>query len=322
MKNTIRIVLTGLIVALLPPSPAHAACRAKVTRVKDGWRLCDRPEIMRHGAAPSRVLARGGNVVVEFAGAALYYFAVDVPHYFQRLALERGERPVRYAFGTSTVYAGLPGRGIVRLFGAPIDVDPKGGPSTLRGSGGTVRWRSHGALRRISAWSGYDLRARGCHAPRYAVGVRRSGTALTYELRQGTRKFSGFIFGCLDAGRTFKLGATEPVNPTHTLGFHGRFVLVSYPSTVPVSESLTAFDLRTGAVTAGMPNNPGPVHRALLSPSGAIAAVRGDGEVITVRDYTVATLDRGPEVDSGSLALDGTTLTWRHGAETRSADLP
>jgi hypothetical protein len=123
---------------------------------------------------------------------------------------------------------------------------------------------------------------------------------------------------------------TEPHSQSiRVVAFNGPFALLENTETFHMTQrTLTSYDLRSGTTVAGPSGGysiyDGPsstVHRALVSATGAIAVARDQAIVVARAGSGDQVLDDAPQVDPGSLALTGGTLSWRHGDETRTAEL-
>jgi hypothetical protein len=183
---------------------------------------------------------------------------------------------------------------------------------------------------------------------RGAVAVARCGpaTGQTLAADKAARVYAlgNTVYGCALGGmRSYRLGqrqtciGTSRAGPAVTVA--GRLAAYGL-SRCGVDTGFTQVLVRRltdgtqlRAVPATSP--PGPesfqsVDSLVLKADGAVAwigtgrSIVGHGKVIEVRKADrggAALLDSGAAVDSGSLRLRHSKLTWKHGGETRSATL-
>lgn len=150
------------------------------------------------------------------------------------------------------------------------------------------------------------------------------------------------VYGCA-LGRTYRLGAVSRsisesrVGPVALAGEDVAYGLATYGvdtgSTEVVVRRLTSGKTLHRDSATSRPLGPEAfqsVDSLVLRRDGAVAwigqaqsIVSHSREVEVVRDDRrgEATLDEGTAIATGSLRLNGSTLTWKHGGATRSAAL-
>ena len=301
VNNIARAFCAGAVLAMLVAAPAQARCAKS-----DRWRICREAHTVRWTYLDPQSPSSG------------------------EVALGRRDRPARVVLGDRTGYVSVTGpRPRIVIFGGP-QFAVKGEPLTLRRTGETIRWRVGEDWRRVTVATGAELPPARCKAPRFASHVSREGDSLIVDLELG---MGGLVVGCVSGGRPYALlypGDTPPFLVTaRVVAFNGPFALLEPTESYRMTQrELIAYDLRTGAVvsrTSGGTefwDGPGStVHRAQLSPTGAVAVAR-DTQIVAARGVVDQVLDEAPEIDPTSLALTGTALSWRHGEEIRTAELP
>jgi hypothetical protein len=173
--------------------------------------------------------------------------------------------------------------------------------------------------------------------PRAAKTLRASRAARVYALR-------GQVYGCaFGHGRSYLLGAStrsireERVGPLALAGVVAGYGLRSY-GVDTVSSAVIVRDLTSGRQLRALPANTkvGPesiqtVNQIVLGRDGAVAWIAETMSIIgrgsaqfevqraDARGHSV--LDSGRSIQSHSLRLRGSTLTWRDAGGLRSATL-
>jgi hypothetical protein len=250
-------------------------------------------------------------------------FAVEPPPPLRALALDARGRAAYLRAGADGQLRAIDRRGD-ELLAAGDAVEP----ASVRIAGSAVHWTSAGEprswrldVRRPCGRSGSATIARndearvyrygdltwGCHA---ATGARSAlGTAFadTWEYYGGAHVHLAGRYASIDVGYGGRGGARADllVHDLATGAVVHRWSCCSGGGASVVRVALAA----TGAVawTVGGWGDRGPAGGAELRKSDA------DGEAIV--------LDSGRELDVDSLALSGTTISWRHGEERRAAEL-
>jgi hypothetical protein len=155
---------------------------------------------------------------------------------------------------------------------------------------------------------------------------------------------TGFVYGCATgAGRTYRLGSlTDCMRSARAAPIRLAGRIVAYglqrcgvdtgSSQVLVQRLSDGRQLRTLSTTTGpaAPESYVQVASLVVRADGAVAWI-GIAHSIVRRTQDIEVhradrrgeteLDSGPAVVPGSLRLMGSTLTWRHGAATRTANL-
>jgi len=155
----------------------------------------------------------------------------------------------------------------------------------------------------------------------------------------------GDVFGCSTTGtRSFRLGAAARTihqgraGPVALAGVDVAYGLTEF-GVDTVSAQVIVRNLRSGAQ---LRREPATTHAlgveffqsvagVVVKPDGAVAWIGHGGSVIHAGSGETevnradargrALLDSGNGIDAGSLRLHGSTVSWRHGAMTRSATL-
>lgn len=152
------------------------------------------------------------------------------------------------------------------------------------------------------------------------------------------------MWGCATGGsRSYRLGAGTRsiregrVGPVAVAGRYAGYALTTFGIDT-VSAEVIVRDLRSGRqlralapTTSVLPESIQAVDSIVVKADGAVAWIsqaasivrRGSGKLEVQRADLrgQALLDSGTSIDSKSLRLNGSTLTWRHGSNTRTATL-
>jgi hypothetical protein len=334
----LMLVLSWL-VALAAAGPAEARCRVvmqsgdfRLGKGAEGWELCGRGYAFEGRGRPVAINSRGEAVSVRFRdGRRTIVRWVDYSRggpNSSEVVLESGRPYVKQAFVPGELYVTVGGRRpeIQRASGEdfnPAD-DTRGiRPRSLRARGDVVEWRVGTELRQVR--NDRDIPPADCRVPSYAAEVRRAGDVVAYELRIGAMIHYGTAYACLAGGRPQAVAETSndlAINEARPQLLGGPFAVYELKfAWKEVFRSLRVVDLRSGGRTAET-GLAGVFMQAVVSPSGALAIgerVDDRQQIRLVRGEAEQVLDSGPGVDGGSLAVAGSTLTWRTGGETRSA---
>jgi hypothetical protein len=151
----------------------------------------------------------------------------------------------------------------------------------------------------------------------------------------------GLVWGCAAGRRSYRLGANGPRDRVGPIALAGTVTAygLTRSGVDTVSASVLVRQLRTGAVlrdeqaiTAGLgPEFFEAVDAVVVRSDGAVAWTARAGSVISgqAREIEVnradrrgrSLLDSGKGIQTQSLRLRGARISWRHGAQTRSAVL-
>lgn len=229
----------------------------------------------------------------------------------------------------------------------PLDRQPEIALASLTRTARGFRWVRAGRAPRFAIGTPFGPPAR-CSTPPAANVMARAGHSLVFALGEGDDDQSGGrVYGCVEGGPVHRLAAFHAVESYAASGaslrvLNGPMALLESGrhDKYGASETLTSYDLRTGAeVVSAVAGYSGDRYsfetpRAVLARSGAVAWSKvhhedgpgGEEEIrrtIWIADASgPRTIDEGDAVDADSLRLEGTTLSWRHGDAWRSAELP
>jgi hypothetical protein len=351
-STLLLLVVAGFFAA--PSSAAGCTPRLSADGVVLGklaakrWAFCGGPERIASSGRPVRLLVNPKafavvfrvsktrqSVAVGLRGKSEYMTLAHLHHSRQRVVRA-------FLVGDRFFYGMDAESDQIRLGRPDEDIEVESGDTVSARSldrvGSIIRWRTHGAWRRVRARTARDVLSRSCRVPRYADDARTDAGVTTYALRQG---YEATIVGCLPTRRARVLTrvSVDPFDaPWERMPTRAPYVVVSedYSNSQGGGTEFSVFDVRNGHRTATAEVAAYDsfsfwiVAAYMVSASGSLAWLSeyrpnsgpSNFSVTTAVGERQTTLDRGPDIDRTSLRLDGTHLTWTNAGQPRAAELP